>query len=50
MGVPGRHDLCAQANVRSYPTWTFQATRREGVLPLETLATPSDFMPPPGAR
>jgi uncharacterized membrane protein len=45
-GAGAQPELCAQASVRSYPTWTIQGTRREGVLPLETLATLSGFTPP----
>lgn len=49
-GAGARPDLCAQASVRSYPTWTIQGTRREGVIPLDTLATLSGFRPPGPSR
>jgi uncharacterized membrane protein len=48
---PGaRPELCAQANVRSFPTWTIRGDRREGVMSLDTLATLSGFTPPAGPR
>ena len=49
-GAGARPDLCAQANVRSFPTWTIGTQRREGVIPLDTLATLSGFIPPEPAR
>ncbi len=49
-GPGARPDLCAQAGVRSYPTWTIQGSRQEGVTPLETLARLSSFTPPKTAR
>jgi uncharacterized membrane protein len=49
-GPGARPDLCAQANVRSFPTWTIGGQRREGVTSLDTLATLSDFTPPEPAR
>jgi uncharacterized membrane protein len=49
-GAGGRPDLCAQVNVRAFPTWTIAGQRREGVLPLETLAAMSGFTPPAAAR
>jgi uncharacterized membrane protein len=49
-GPGARPDLCAQAGVRSYPTWTIQGSRQEGVTPLETLARLSSFTPSKTAR
>jgi uncharacterized membrane protein len=49
-GPGARPELCAQANVRTYPTWTIAGHRREGVTPLETLATLSGFTPPTPPR
>jgi uncharacterized membrane protein len=40
-----RTDLCVQANVRNFPTWTIRGGRHEGVLPLATLANLSAFTP-----
>jgi uncharacterized membrane protein len=45
-GPDARPDLCAQAGVRSYPTWLIQGTRHEGVTSPETLARLSGFTPP----
>jgi uncharacterized membrane protein len=45
-GPGARPELCAQANVRSFPTWTIRGNRREGVTSLDTLATLSGFVPP----
>jgi len=44
-GVAARPDLCAQHQVRRYPTWTVRGTREEGVLTLERLAELSGFRP-----
>ena len=44
-GPGARPDLCAQAGVRAYPTWTIQGTRQEGVTSPETLARLSGFKP-----
>ena len=49
-GAGARPDLCSQANVRTFPTWTVGASRREGVTPLDTLATLSGFTPPAAGR
>jgi uncharacterized membrane protein len=49
-GAVARPELCAQANVRAYPTWVIQGTRQEGVMPLDTLARLSGFTPPTTAR
>ena len=38
-----RPDLCAQRDVRRYPTWIVGAARHEGVLSLERLAEMSNF-------
>jgi hypothetical protein len=42
-GVAARTDLCAQHQVRRYPTWTVGGHREEGVLGLERLAELSGF-------
>lgn len=49
-GAGARPELCAQANVRTFPTWTVGGNRREGVTSLETLATLSGFTPPAAGR
>jgi len=49
-GAGARPDLCSQANVRTFPTWTVGGNRREGVTSLETLATLSGFTPPAAGR
>jgi thiol-disulfide isomerase/thioredoxin len=48
-GAGARPDLCAQAQVRSFPTWTIRGSRHEGVTPLDTLAALSGFTPPAAA-
>ena len=49
-GAGARPDLCTQANVRTFPTWTIGGNRREGVTSLDTLATLSGFTPPAAGR
>jgi uncharacterized membrane protein/glutaredoxin len=49
-GAGARPDLCTQANVRTFPTWTIRGNRREGVTSLDTLATLSGFTPPAAGR
>jgi hypothetical protein len=49
-GPAARPDLCAQADVRVYPTWTIRGNRHEGTTSLDTLARLSGFTPPPGAE
>jgi hypothetical protein len=41
-----RPDLCAQHQVRRYPTWTVGGHREEGVVTLERLAELSGFRAP----
>jgi uncharacterized membrane protein len=45
-GVNGRPDLCEKAGVKAFPTWVLGTERREGVLPLATLAALSKFETP----
>ena len=47
-GAGARPELCAQANVRTYPTWTISGHRREGVMSLDVLAELSGFSGTPG--
>ena len=42
-GSDPRPDLCAQHDVRRYPTWIMGNVRHEGVLSLERLAEMSGF-------
>ena len=42
-GPAARPDLCAQRDIRRYPTWIMGDVRHEGVLSLERLADISDF-------
>lgn len=49
-GASARPDLCAQAGVRTYPTWTIRGNRHEGVTQLDTLAKLSGFAPPRAER
>jgi hypothetical protein len=42
-GVAARPDLCAQHQVRRYPTWIVAGRREEAVLSLERLAELSGF-------
>jgi uncharacterized membrane protein len=45
-GVNARPDLCAQAGVKSFPTWVMGDQRREGVQSTRALAEFSKFEPP----
>ncbi|HEU4370815.1 MAG TPA: vitamin K epoxide reductase family protein [Methylomirabilota bacterium] len=49
-GAGARPDLCKQAEVRTYPTWTIRGGRHEGVTSLDTLAKLSGFAPPRAGR
>jgi uncharacterized membrane protein len=49
-GAGARPDLCAQAGVRTYPTWTVGGNRHEGLTPVDTLAKLSGFVPPRAER
>jgi uncharacterized membrane protein len=44
-GARARPEECTRAGVRSFPTWTIQGRRREGVLSLDDLASASGFAP-----
>jgi hypothetical protein len=44
-GVAARPDLCAQQQVRRYPTWTVGGQREEGLVSIERLAELSGFRP-----
>jgi uncharacterized membrane protein/glutaredoxin len=44
-GVNARPDLCAQAGVKSFPTWVLGSERREGVQSPQALADFSKFSP-----
>ena len=49
-GPGAQTELCGPMNIRAFPTWTIRGERREGVLPLETLAALSGFSGPAAAR
>jgi uncharacterized membrane protein len=46
-GARARPEECAGAGVRSFPTWSIQGQRREGVLSLDELANASGYTPAP---
>ncbi len=46
-GMNARPDLCAQAGVKSFPTWVLGSDRREGVQSPQALAAFSKFTPEP---
>jgi uncharacterized membrane protein len=49
-GPAARPDLCTQAGVRQFPTWTIKGGRHEGVQSLDALGRASGFTPPTTAR